>query len=256
MRRMGWMAAWLLMAPSAVEAGAWLQRQGEGQVIHTLSWYRTGTPGDPYEKWEYNPYAEYGWSPRLTIGVSAYLDLASQEIATGWERNAGLGDTEVFARYLVWEKGPSVFSIQPLVKLPGGWTSDDFPAIGGEQMDAELKGLYGTHFGPHFLDVSLAYRARSETPSDQLKLEASFGYRLSEQWLILPQLFGTMAMDSTQGGVFTFAPSDDYDLLKWQLTGVYRYNDSLSFQAGGFGHALRDNTGGGGGIIAGVWQKF
>lgn len=253
-------------------AGAWLQPEGEGQLIATALYYRTGhyydnsrhrRPQADFSKRQINPYAEYGLTPDLTVGGSAFFDDVSGEdpAAPGGRRhNSGLSDPEVFARARLWEEGPAVISVQPLLKLPSLYASGGLPKSGSGEFDSELRLLagYGFYTGglDHFASAETAYRRRYGDPSDQFHAAFTLGLRPADKWLILPQVFAVWRVNAPGGSAFTQSGEDDYDLVKTQLSAVYEWTEDTGVQIGAFRNARARNTGGGGGALIAVWKRF
>ena len=252
-------------------ASAWLQKPGQTQIIIITSYYQAdnffddhGTlqPQATYRKAEVNPYLEYGLTPRWALGANLSLQAVSQnDPNTGSPlTNAALGDSEWFARYQLWKNDRAVIGLRPFIKLPGIDDSIDVPTIASTHPDAGLAVAAGYSFTlyglPAFADGELGYRYRFGEPHDQLTLAPTFGIRPHEKWLLLSQVFSTWRMDSEPAATFTDSPRNDYDLLKAQMSAVYQFDTSYSLQGGFFYNIAGKNTGGGGGMILGVWRQF
>lgn len=255
----------LLGAP-AVFAAAWTLDEGKGQVINNITYYTTDRYTDAagnssaqpdYGKLEYNPYIEYGLTPTVTLGLSPSFQYVRQDIAGVDESTIGLADTEFFVRKRLFFDGENVIAIQPLIKVPGPYDADDAPALGQGQVDAELKLLYGHSFeGGHYANLEAGYRLRFESPSDEYRLNAAFGYRPADEWLLLLEGQGIFAADGAGSGAFQLANSADYDLVKLQLSAVYWLNEEVGLQFGGFRNLYARSTGEGGGFLFALWYRF
>lgn len=253
---------------ASAHAGAWTQEKGHGQVILTGSYYQTDslwnnagteTAQPEYRNYVLNPYLEYGLTDRFTVGANLLLVQAEQDTNPNVD-NWGLADTELFLRGKLYEHAGFVVSAEPMVKIPSNESSRDLPVIGSRHPDAGL-GLsagYGfTAFGQnHFANVDAGYRYRFSDPKDQMKFAATVGVGVTAQWMIMPQAFATYRMDSPTVAAFTQSSGDDYNLVKLQLSAVYKMRDDLSLQAGAFSHVDGKNTGGGEGLLLAVWKSF
>lgn len=279
MPREFWIAALLVvfMLPPCrpAQAEAWTLPEHSWQIINTATLYRTdryydanGTARkqEPLLKREFNPHIEYGLDDRTTLGANLFFQYLSTQgaFAAGTppplSRKYYGAEAELFLRRKIFEQDGWVFSLQPLVKLPGQYWSESSGASETSPLDAELSALAGKGFTAggyeQFISGSVAYRARFSTPADQAKLNVTWGIHLTPAWMILAQGFATYGIGDTDNARFTSLGQDDYDLVKLQLSAVYRFNRTYALQFGGFGHVLSRNTGGGGGALAAIWVNF
>lgn len=246
-------------------AGAWTQPESHAFLALTGSYYRTdelyNNRGDTqsqatYSKYELNPYFEYGLWDGVTLGANVLLQRAHQSSDTNW----GLSDTELFVRGRLWQKDGFVLSAEPMVKLPSPESADDQPRLGGSHPDAGmgLSAGYGfTAWGlNHFADIDAQYRHRFGDPKDQARFAGTLGIRLCERFILMPQVFITQRLDTPTTATFTQSSADDYNLVKLQLSGVYKATDDVSVQVGGFTHQAGKNTGAGSGALFSVWKNF
>ena len=266
---------WLLVSlalPFSLHAAAWLQKTGELSLYNSTIYYSTDEYFDEakqrrsqlrYSKYEQNLYAEYGWNRDLTIGVSASVDAVQGDAGQASPTigsNYGLSEPSLFARYRLWENENSVLSVQPWLKLPSLYAKDSLPRGGTDQTDMELRLLGGHSFQLdglyHFINIEAAYRKRFGDPGDQLRFDLTAGFRPHENWLIMPQLFTTWRVSEPAAQRFIQNPINDYNLIKPQLSAVYRYSVDTSFQLGVFKHLYGQNTGAGGGLFASLWYRL
>jgi hypothetical protein len=260
----------LALTASQCLAAGWTQPQGKTQTILSARYYSTDQFFDntgnskqqnTYTKYEINPYAEYGLTDAITLGANLFLAYVSQDIPSAIKAdNVGISDSEIFSRIRLYHDESSVFSLQPLIKFPSLYTRAGQPRSGGEQFDIELTAQGGRNFTvatiPAFTTVSAGYRHRFESPSDQLKLDWAVGAQVSERILLLPQISYTGRLNTPINPAFTQSGSDDYNLLKLQLSAVYSVSEDWSAELGIFDHTSGKNTGGGGGVILALWKQF
>jgi len=198
----------------------------------------------------------------LTAGANLSLQRAHQYgSATGASQTSwGLGDSEFFLRKRLWQQGGLVVSAEPMVKLPSPESSDTLPKLGGSSPDAGLGLSAGYGFNAygfsHFADIDTQYRHRFGTPKDQINIAGTLGIGVAPQWTIMPQAFLTYRTVTPTAAVFTNSSSDDYNLVKLQLSAVYKATDDISLQFGGFSDIAGKNTGGGGGALFAVWKSL
>jgi len=265
----------IIAAPSLAHAAAWTIPEDEIATFNNLFYYSTNafynedrqlTSQTRYTKYEYNLYAEYGLQDDITLGFSGSLDAVNGNPGLGsnggnvpdriW--NHGISDPSLFARFRLWQDDASVIAIQPWIKLPSNYLRDGLPRGGSEQTDLELRLLGGHSFqlwgNYHFINLESAYRKRLSAPSDQMRLDATLGIKLNEQWMVMPQLFSTWRLD--RSSQFTQNSADDYNLIKPQLSVVYSFSDDTQLQLGGFHHSYGQNTGAGGGALLSLWVKL
>ncbi len=258
-----------IFIPTLSYAGAWTQPEGSGQVILNGWYYSTdslynnsGTEVSQgrYRKYELNPYLEYGLMNGVTIGTNLSLQRASQDVAGGSVTNYGIGDSEFFARFRLWEQYGFVISAEPLVKLPSPESDDETPVLGGEHADAGLSFAAGYGFNffgmNHYITADAGYRHRFGDPKDQIRYSATLGVSVTPKLCIMPQIFGTHRTSDPAAATFTQSSGDDFNLTKLQLSAVYKYSDDVSLQVGGFSHVDGKNVGAGDGALFSVWKKF
>lgn len=259
-------AGFCVSAANEAHAGAWTQPKGKTQVITTALAYttdrrfdnngnRTGQPD--YTKYELNPYVEHGLLDGTTIGASFFFNRLDDSART----NTGIGDTEVFVRQRVWQGERTSVVIQPMVKIPSPMSSDTrTPALGSRSADVGLSTIGGLSFdafgNTHFAEAELGYRYRFGQPNDQILANATLGMRVTDEIIIMPQVFQTIRVDTNPAVGFTQSPRDDYTLTKVQLSGVYQFNEQNAVQLGVFNHVAGKNSGAGGGALLSYWTSF
>lgn len=251
-------------------AGAWLQPKGRGQIILNSLYYTSDSryddygfrqPQSTYQKYEINPYIEYGLYEELTIGANLSLQSVAQDNARGIsQKTTALGDSEFFVRTPVWQNKKLFISAAPMIKIPSPSSSNDTPRVGSSYPDLALGLSLGSHFHAygrkHFVDVGYTYRHRLGKPLDQMQLSTTIGLSITDRWSLLSQAFTTTRTSTPISPSFTQSASDDYDLLKLQISVVYRFTDRTSFQFGAFGDVAGRNVGIGRGTLFSVWRTF
>ena len=255
----------LLVAPSAVFAGAWVQPKGDGLLITQATYYSTDTYFDAngdaqsqptYRKYELQPYAEYGTTDWLTIGGSAY----AQSVAQSGGSNHGIADPELFAKLRIWNDEKQTLALQPLLKLRSVFSSDNNPRGGSRSTDAELSLLYGRSMPlltpRDYVDVRLGYRMRNRGLSDQLRADAVAGLKLTEHVEIAPALRSVMATKPTDVAAYSENGDLDYHVIKAEVTAIYHLDATQWLQAGMFKHVAGMQTGDGYGVTLGYAQRF
>lgn len=258
------------------ESAAWTLPYGKTKVIKTYSVYTTeftnifttnnGSGSTTYInkerffKAEFTPLVEVGASHDLTIGVSPSLQHLTAIDGNGFATNWGLASTDIYFRYKLWEQGSSVFSVQPLVKISGVYDEGDRVSLGAQQFDYEMRGLFGHSFQHNYrwqyLNMEAAYRKRLEAPGDEFMADLTMGYRFYRDMIIMPQIFSVFAVGNSDNADIISTNSNDYDLVKLQLSFVQEINKTDSVQLGLYSHYYSRNTGGGGGMLVSFWKSF
>lgn len=269
--------------PTTIYAGAWTLDEHAQQHIITYRHYKTDTFYDTdgvqrdkngeFTKNELEYYVQYGVTPDVTLGISlaASSEEDSQQIistnSAGIRSSSqriltieGLSRIEGFARYQLYRDDIYALAIQPTVKLPSLYTQDLPPQAQPDEWEGELALLGGRNFTlftkNHYAEASIAYRHRLGDLGDQVKTELRFGFSFNDRFVLMPELQYTHSVDEINRNFATLSGSNNYHLLKGQLSGIYRVGDRTNIQAGAYRHLDGTNTGGGGGVLIALWQSF
>ena len=288
-----------------VFAAAWLKKEGEAQLISTYSGYisseyydKNGAmqeSGNDFTKMDINPYAEYGLTDDITIGLNSSLqswnykksdrdsaifdfrqcgilnDVALDEVETY------VFEAEIFARKKLWEQDDLIFSVQPLIKTPCLVMQNGKFDFNENNFDLELRFLagYGFKFDQdlfpnadyeflnhyHFLNFETAYRRRNGDFADQIKFDSTLGLKYKDDIMLLGQVFTVFSNgDEDVLGVVengqVFTSKDNYYSVKAQISAVKRLRDNKSVQLGVFNEVLGKNSGSGTGALISMWYEF
>jgi hypothetical protein len=255
----------MLLDPSVVFAGAWLQPKGDGLLITQATYYSTDTYFDTqgraqsqptYRKYEFQPYAEYGVTDWLTVGSSAYL----QSVAQSGGSNRGIADPQLFAKLRIWDDKTQTIALQPLVKFRSIFSSENAPRGGSRSTDAELSLLYGRNMPlitpRDYVDVRVGYRTRNRGLSDQILSDAVVGIKCTDAFEIAPAVRSVMATKPTDVAAYSENGDMDYHVIKAEVTAIYHLDSAQWLQAGLFKHVAGMQTGDGYGITLGYAQRF
>lgn len=230
----------LLAWPATARAGAWTEPAGSWLVINSLSYYQVAVSGydafgrpagtGTYKQVELAPYTEYGLNDRVTIGMQPRLQYVSQSGLPGTKDSFGLVQLNLFVRYLVWQGGPNVVSVQGTVGIPGVATADE-PLLAQPNAEYEARLLYGRGFdlpnGWHgFANAEAAYRIEENGWADQLHGDITLGLNVTPTWMLLAQSFNTVSVGNSAPG------QSDYDLYRVQFTAVHNFTPRVGVQFG------------------------
>jgi protein XagA len=245
-------------------AGALLLPEGEGQAILTTTFADANMAFDPagrqikappYDKFEVRSYVEYGLTDRLTIVAEAGVtDFRSSYQAVPGEpasvsRYQGLGIEALGARVPLGE----FFGV--FASLEGGARStprDAAPYLdikSKAQADARLQ-LFksGDAFGfPAFVEAQAGFRTSGQF-GDEERADLTFGLRPRSDLLFLAQSFSVIS-PRTPSGTVAFAQ-------KFELSGVYAINSTLSLQIGLVGAPIGWNGPAERGVVTALWWRF
>ena len=266
MRVAGWFTGVVLFSlassTSGARAGAFPQREGEGQIIATSVFTDTTRtfdasgkliPIDQYKKYELGVYIEYGAADWITLILKPTLSRVYKE-GPPQGLYSGLGSVEAGARVKIAQYESIVFSAQALVHVPGSRDQDN-PALAGNtgyEFDARL--LAGIPFElagmPGFADAQIAYRSRGGDPPNEIRLDLTLGARPVPRLLLMLQSFNIVA---PQAGAPGFPAMRQHKL---QASGVWDVSGGWSIQAGLFTTVASRNARREHGFLSGVWRRF
>jgi hypothetical protein len=248
--------------PTAAFAGAWTLPAGQGLVIvtgtpdtsdATFGPYGKLQPYPRYSKDDLQALVEYGATDAFTVIMSPSLQHVS--VAAPFEgQRTGLGYTDFGGRLRLWSDDSWVVSLQAVALVPGTFDKTSSASIGYYDPEADVRASVGHSFKvgtwPAFVDFEIAQRVRLEGPPSELRVDAAFGVRPSDRWLVLLQSFNVISEGAGTWGI------PGYAYYKFQPSVVYALTPALSLQLGASttyaGHnALQENA-----AILSVWYKF
>ena len=256
---------WTITAAPCAFAGAWVQPVGQGLAIAQATYYSADSyydtrgskqPQATYDKFELQPYLEYGATDWLTVGGSAYL----QSVHQSGIDNYGIADPEFFARTRLWHDDKQVLSLQPYVKFGSRFADDSPPRGGSTSHDLELSALYGRNLhvvsDRDYLDTRIGYRLRDHGLSNQWRADAALGLSVTDRIQLVPAVRAVVSTDLKDAAIFSESGDLDYDSVKAELAGLYHLNEQQWLQATLFKDVAGVQTGDGYGISLGFAQRF
>jgi len=227
-----------LFASSAM--AQWPQPEGGGQIIVGGGPYRANVQGfdsrgnpagnGSINRLDISPYWEHGLTQRWTVGIAPRLQATWMD--QGATRNSGFGLSEVsiFARYALYRGERDVLALQGTLSTPGIGSIRN-PFIAEARASYEARIAYGRGFNlpgntTGFAAAGIGYRFRSGSPADELRFDATLGWRFAPQWSLVGQYFGTLGMRNNGPG------GPDYSIHRLQGSVVYDLNARHSVQLG------------------------
>jgi hypothetical protein len=250
------------LAGSSARAGAWTPDQGHGEIIVAtffeqadVAYDQSGrfTPTPLYRSAQASPYAVYG----VTDWLAAIVRPGVQSSSLGPPQNqryTGLGDSEIDAQARVWRDDSTVISVLAGVRAPTSGAATNSWLQGPNQPEYDFRILLGHNVSLRgfsgFLDFAAGYRLVGGCAPNEGHFEATLGFYLTPQLLVLAQSFNTISAASSNPQTPQWAQA------KAQLSLVYQFSAEWRAQAGGYFtwaglNAYREN-----GLLLGLWRKF
>ncbi len=243
-------------------AGAFMQGEGEGQLISTSRFTSSLqafdargklVPVDEYRKYELGYYIEYGAADWITLILQPTLSRIHKEGPPTGVFN-GIGSVEAGARVLLTRRDDVVFSAQAIARVPGSRDRTN-PALVGEtdlQFDGRL--LAGTSFEfagkPFFADAQLGYRTRGGGPPNEIRVDLTLGARPFAPLSLMLQSFNIVAPGRGGAG---FRSGRQHKL---QASAAWDFSKAWTIQSGVFTTVASRNFRSERGLVTAVWYRF
>ena len=235
-----WLTMAALMLGSAPAVAQWPQPEGGGQVIIGGGpyWARingfdnrgNATRNGSIDRIDISPYWEHGLTQRWTVGIAPRLQAAWMDQTSVRSSGFGMAEANIFARYALYRGTYDVLSLQGTLSTPGiGPIRNPFIAEARPSLEARV--MYGRSFPlpremSAFAAVGAGYRYRAGAPADELRFDATVGFRPLPNWMLLGQYFGTVGLRNNGAG------GPDYAIHRLQGSVVYDLNARQSVQLG------------------------
>jgi hypothetical protein len=246
----------LMAFQDPARAGAWLQKKGHGLLILSTTMLSGDkvfdTDGRPfsiprYNRFDADAWLEYGLTDRFTLVLQPAL--RSVRVAKPYDlRYTGLGDSSFGVRIGLWSSGDAVFSLQTMVRVPGG------PLLAGMHAQTEIRLLYGHSYRlgawPAFIDTEFAYRFGGGVLPDEVHSDVTLGVRPRKDTMVMAQMLSTFAFIRAEG---FYASGREY---KAALSTVWDFAQNWSLQLGGIATLAGANTLRERGGFVTIWKRF
>jgi hypothetical protein len=185
---------------------------------------------------EISPLIEYGFSDSLTGGFQPKFRDVKVDTANGTASNSGLAEVDLYLRKRLWQQDQAAFSIQGLVKAPVSPDQDHAAALGRDQVDAEIKLLYGNRHsvggGGIFYNGELGYRKRFEGPDDEIMANAFIGWTPGGPLSLILRSANTFGVGNEEGTSEVLTAGPSFTRHDAQLMASYRFPNALSITGG------------------------
>ncbi len=218
----------------------WPQPEGGGQVIIGGGpyWARingfdnrgNATRSGSLDRIDISPYWEHGLTQRWTVGLAPRLQAAWMDQTSTRSSGFGLAEASIFARYAFYRGDRDVASIQGTFSTPGIGSIRN-PFIAEPHASFEARVSYGRSFDlpwntSGFAAVGLGYRFRGGSPADEVRFDATAGWRFAPSWSLIGQYFGSVGVRNNGPG------GPDFAIHRVQGSVVYDLNARQSVQLG------------------------
>ena len=230
----------VLLFHGQAQAGAWTLEEGKVYNKVALNFFTSddtfGTGAEGFEEFEdytVNYYGEFGLTDKLTLITQ--IPLRRSENTTSGESvdNFGIGDVDIGLRYNLLNDG-WVVSGQFLYKAPFLYDENDDLPLGNGQSDFEFRLQVGRSLFPYgYFGLEAGYRIRAESPSDEFRYLAEYGFDLNEKVYLRTKLDVIQAIDSTDIELDTTGNPNfpnAFDLGKVEGSIGYKFNARSSIE--------------------------
>ncbi len=204
----------MLIAASATlcYAGAWTAKKNTFYEKFAFNYYyadesfdqsgnRQTTPNHgKFTDYDVTNYFEYGLLDNLTFINSLTYKWLYNDTDQSFTKGYGLGDVDLGLRYKILDSDRfGIVSTQLLVKVPGTYNSKDPLPLGNDQVDTEIRFLYGRSLYPWlpaYANLEFGYRWRDGDPSDEIRYLIEFGADFTKELYGRVKLDGTLSLDN------------------------------------------------------------
>ncbi len=267
-----------------VQAGSWVLPAGDSQHIVTYRYYSAdefydarGKKKDKdgtFRKHEIEHYYEAGLTDIVTLGwsvalshendrqnISRFNPLTNQAEQVSREITLeGISRIEPFARFQLYRDETYAIAFQPSLKFPSLYANNVPAEAQPDEWEGELALQAGHSFSwlrkNHYIDSSLGYRYRDGNLGNQYRAALTLGSQLTPRFGTLLQLQHIQSVSEIDVNFATLSGSNNFDLTKLQMSGLYEILPNISVQLGISGDIDGVNTGRGTSVFSGLWLRF
>ena len=220
------------------QKGAWVIPKGKiyVEIYNKYYWHDSAFDENHDEvKWAYNGRyyefrselkLEYGLTDNLTILTYLPFKEASWKDDFKKPTRRNLVDVWCGAKYNLFTE-PYVFTLQGRLKFPTHYNPNHVPSLGAEQIDGEIKFLFGKSLHALFngyTKLEFGFRARDEEPTNEIPYFFELGYNALD-WLTLKT-----TIDGIEGIQGTGKTEEDY--TKYNVSAILKVLNSCNLEIG------------------------
>jgi hypothetical protein len=227
-----------LDAQWTVKPGGWFMSHGFN--VGSFPDRFSGVPGatrNELDKLDWGMYFIYGLTEGLSVGLGQGFAHLEQRVGDETFEATGFGATGLFVMKRIAQGRAGVLSIQPRVDLPLLFDTEQRPALGPVEPDAELRLLYGNGFGlagtRGFLSASVGI-STIRKGNDEIRYDLTVGINAGAPVLLMGQAFNVAGL--AEGGGIA------YSATKVGGSAMWRVSPSVGLVAGYFAGVAGKNT--------------
>lgn len=235
----------VLCSPVAALGAQWTVKPGGWFMSHGFNVGRfpdrfsgvEGATRNELDKVDWGMYFIYGLVDGLSVGLGQGYARLEQQLGDQTLESSGFGATGFFVMKRIAQGKAGILSIQPRIDLPLLFDTDQRPALGPVEPDAELRLLYGNGFGVAgtrgFLSAS-AGLSTIRAGNDEIRYDLTVGVDAGPKVLIMGQAFNVAAL-ADGGGIA-------YSATKLGASAMFRVSRSVGILGGYYAGVSGKNT--------------
>lgn len=232
-----------------VQPGGWFMSHGfnTGKFPDRFSGVEGATRNE-LSKVDWGMYFIYGLVDGLSVGFGQGYARLEQQLGDETLTSTGFGSTGIFVMKRIAQGKAGILSIQPRVDLPLLFDTEQRPALGPVEPDAEVRLLYGNGFGiagtRGFLSASAGF-APIRLGNDEIRYDLTVGVDAAPRLLVMGQAFNVAAL--AEGGGIA------YSATKLGASAVFRVSKSVGILGGYYAGVSGKNTARERTVSLGIW---
>jgi hypothetical protein len=211
----------------------------------------SGTPGatrNELDKVDWGMYFIIGVTDGFSVGLGQGYARLEQQLGDETLVSTGFGATGLFVMKRLAQGKGGILSIQPRVDLPLLFDTEQRPALGPVDPDAEVRLLYGNGFGAlgtrGFVSASAGF-APIRTGNDEIRYDLTVGIDAGPKVLLMGQAFNVAAL-ADGGGIA-------YSATKLGAQALLRLSPRIGITGGYYAGVSGKNTARERTVSVGVW---
>ncbi len=102
--------------------------------------------GGTFEKYEINPYMEYGLTDKDMLTINIFYDWLTDDVSGSDRKTRGFTDQEIGLQHQLTTGENGVLAVHGMFIVPAGYSIEDDPRLGYYRFGAEASLLYGQDF--------------------------------------------------------------------------------------------------------------
>lgn len=232
-----------------VQPGGWFMSHGfnTGKFPDRFSGVEGATRNE-LSKVDWGMYFIYGLVDGLSVGFGQGYARLEQQVGDETLTSTGFGATGIFVMKRIAQGKAGILSIQPRVDLPLLFDTDQRPALGPVELDAEVRLIYGNGFGiagaRGFMSASAGF-APIRLGNDEIRYDLTVGIDVAPRLLVMGQSFNVAAL--AEGGGIA------YSATKLGASAVFKVSKAVGILGGYYAGVAGKNTARERTVSVGIW---